>query len=620
MAPSVGRRLADAKQRFKGRQPLRFQLELTPYFADGIPSHIKRASFLWQRGPKLQYTSFSDTSTDGTVHWGDALTQTSTLYRSGNTFAQKEYSFKLQGVKGEGKDERPRTFAKAQIDLAAYCSCESSGTRDLIVELSPQGRVHVGVVTTWLKNSTPEQDSLTDLSYLSIGPSGPSSTLAGDQDLAGFEEHPAVKATPQKKVAFSHSLSMPVSKRPSRSFSIPAGGPPATGRELRSTKSSMTLLREDSTVLGTPALERTSRPNVQVDTPSFAGFQTVPLEERDLVTPTIPGRTRQELRANLHRKTKSEPVTPDVALSIPEDEPCSPPAPEWRSTDLEEAYSTLLSSESEDEGGAGPVASVRRWWTGGKPKRPQVLHSPFSDAAQGARVAELDAINGETDVEALRARCRALTQERDVAQEERNQLHRRVMRMDRDLEQMELAKKGMQERLAVSEDRLMRITRDDTMTSLVHAKLTLAQTDYDNLELQRLLTQERLRNQTLWSRLTHMENQYHATLDRISASALIPAHRNCYDDGQAGPVAMSCLPFGSGGNISRAKQLPVEAPEEVLPSAAPSPSLPGSPATADVADGRAEVAGQHAEVAHGNDVEEHGRIMLPVSTAVPVQS
>ncbi len=33
-------------------------------------------------------------------------------------------------------------------------------------------------------------------------------------------------------------------------------------------------------------------------------------------------------------------------------------------------------------------------------------------------------------------------------------------------------------------ERLMRITRDDTMTSLVHAKLTLAQTDYDNLELQ----------------------------------------------------------------------------------------------------------------------------------------
>lgn len=61
--------------------------------------------------------------------------QTSTMYRDGTSFAQKEYSFKLQGVKREGKDEKPVTFAKTQIDLANYCSCESSGTRDLIVEL-----------------------------------------------------------------------------------------------------------------------------------------------------------------------------------------------------------------------------------------------------------------------------------------------------------------------------------------------------------------------------------------------------------------------------------------------------------------------------------------------------
>ena len=54
------------------------------------------------------------------------------------------------------------------------------------------------------------------------------------------------------------------------------------------------------------------------------------------MTPTIPRRTRDDLRANLHRKTKSEPVTPEMAFSIPEDEPCSPPAPERRSTELEE--------------------------------------------------------------------------------------------------------------------------------------------------------------------------------------------------------------------------------------------------------------------------------------------
>lgn len=48
----------------------------------------------------------------------------------------------------------------------------------------------------------------------------------------------------------------------------------------------------------------------------------------------------------------------------------------------------------------------------------------------------------------------------------------------------ESAKKGMAERLAVSEDRLMRLTRDDLMASLVQAKLLLAQTDYTNLSLQ----------------------------------------------------------------------------------------------------------------------------------------
>lgn len=77
--------------------------------------------------------------------------------------------------------------------------------------------------------------------------------------------------------------------------------------------------------------------------------------------------------------------------------------------------------------------------------------------------------------------------------------------------------------------------------------------------------------QTLRSRLTHMENQYHATLDRISAAALIPAHRAFHED-QDGPVIMSCLTFGSGGS-GRPKQLPTAASLPARPTA-PSPSLP----------------------------------------------
>ena len=57
------------------------------------------------------------------------------MYRSGNAFDRKEYSFKLQGLRGGGANEKPRTFAKMELDLAAYCSTEESGSRDLLVEL-----------------------------------------------------------------------------------------------------------------------------------------------------------------------------------------------------------------------------------------------------------------------------------------------------------------------------------------------------------------------------------------------------------------------------------------------------------------------------------------------------
>ena len=43
--------------------------------AEGVPSNIKKASFLWQRGPKLQVTDLVDKATDGIVHWDQVLKQ-----------------------------------------------------------------------------------------------------------------------------------------------------------------------------------------------------------------------------------------------------------------------------------------------------------------------------------------------------------------------------------------------------------------------------------------------------------------------------------------------------------------------------------------------------------------
>lgn len=62
--------------------------------------------------------------------------QESTFYKEGERFAAKEFSFKLQGMKGRGsRGEKPQTFAKMEVDMAAYCDCGEPGSRDLIIEL-----------------------------------------------------------------------------------------------------------------------------------------------------------------------------------------------------------------------------------------------------------------------------------------------------------------------------------------------------------------------------------------------------------------------------------------------------------------------------------------------------
>ena len=61
--------------------------------------------------------------------------QTTTVYRRGNAFDAKVYTVKLRGLRGGDRNERPKTFAKTDIDLASYCSQDAVGNRDLTLEL-----------------------------------------------------------------------------------------------------------------------------------------------------------------------------------------------------------------------------------------------------------------------------------------------------------------------------------------------------------------------------------------------------------------------------------------------------------------------------------------------------
>jgi hypothetical protein len=48
MAPHLGRKITDLTQKTKGRQALRFQLELIPYFLGEIRAFILPGKSLWE--------------------------------------------------------------------------------------------------------------------------------------------------------------------------------------------------------------------------------------------------------------------------------------------------------------------------------------------------------------------------------------------------------------------------------------------------------------------------------------------------------------------------------------------------------------------------------------------
>jgi hypothetical protein len=97
------------------------------------------------------------------------------------------------------------------------------------------------------------------------------------------------------------------------------------------------------------------------------------------------------------------------------------------------------------------------------------------------------------------------------------------------------------------------------------------------LLIQGELNQERMRTRTLRSHLTHMENEYHSAINRISRA---PAPLECASSDDEGPVSMPCLPFSSAAHSRSGgpKQM------DIVPAAAKaaqatvlSPSLVGAP-------------------------------------------
>ena len=55
------------------------------------------------------------------------------MYKEDDVFVSKEYLFKVQSIT-PGSEKR-NTFAKTKIDLAKFCSCDTSEAREVFIPL-----------------------------------------------------------------------------------------------------------------------------------------------------------------------------------------------------------------------------------------------------------------------------------------------------------------------------------------------------------------------------------------------------------------------------------------------------------------------------------------------------
>jgi hypothetical protein len=73
-------------------------------------------------------------------------TQNATLYREGGRILPKEFSFKLQHVRGSGAEATKKTLGKLKVDMAAFCSNDTAATvpQELFLLLKCVGGQGVG--------------------------------------------------------------------------------------------------------------------------------------------------------------------------------------------------------------------------------------------------------------------------------------------------------------------------------------------------------------------------------------------------------------------------------------------------------------------------------------------
>lgn len=78
--------------------------------------------------------------------------QNATIYKDGNHMVAKDFSFKIQSVSKDSKDER-KTLGKVKVDMAEFCTGQvDPQPQDVFLQLKPHGKLKVRVDTKMHEN------------------------------------------------------------------------------------------------------------------------------------------------------------------------------------------------------------------------------------------------------------------------------------------------------------------------------------------------------------------------------------------------------------------------------------------------------------------------------------
>ncbi|KAF8068253.1 hypothetical protein HT031_001940 [Scenedesmus sp. PABB004] len=208
-------KLVEIAHKARGRTPLKYELELIPFFA-GAERRQLPAPGGARRGRSARGAA------EACAAGCRGRLRTATLYRDdGGRLLPKEYSLKIQHVRGGerggsagGGHEARRTVGKIKLDVAPFCAAaaEAGGTgvpQEVFLQLKPAGKLKLSVKAVWLRDARVDLDALTEASFNTHRSSGgdgfdeqarPAGMREGSwhaADLSGFDhQEPGVALDP----------------------------------------------------------------------------------------------------------------------------------------------------------------------------------------------------------------------------------------------------------------------------------------------------------------------------------------------------------------------------------------------------------------------------------------